>query len=94
MSKPVKSKPNTRAHRHGAAAVGTKRSSILAMLNAPPGASIEAMMKATGWQQHSVRGFLTGVVRRKLHLNLVSEVGPNGRVYRIAGTSKRKAPQS
>jgi hypothetical protein len=40
-------------------------------------------MTATEWQQHSVRGFLAGVVRRKLGLNLVSEQTDKGRVYRI-----------
>ena len=40
-------------------------------------------MTATGWQQHSVRGFLAGVVRKKLGLNLVSEPTDKGRVYRI-----------
>jgi hypothetical protein len=40
-------------------------------------------MAATGWQQHSVRGFLAGVVRKKLGLNLVSEPNLDGRVYRI-----------
>jgi hypothetical protein len=40
-------------------------------------------MAATGWQQHSVRGFLTGVVRKKLGLNLVSAPAESGRVYRI-----------
>jgi hypothetical protein len=56
-------------------------------------------MTATDWQQHSVRGFLAGVVRRKLSLNLVSEQTDKGRVYRIkdgkatstAGRVKRAA---
>jgi Protein of unknown function (DUF3489) len=40
-------------------------------------------LTATHWQQHSVRGFLAGVVRKKLGLNLVSEQTDKGRVYRI-----------
>ena len=40
-------------------------------------------MTATDWQQHSVRGFLAGVIRKKLGLNLVSEQNDKGRVYRI-----------
>ena len=61
----------------------TKHSRIVAMLRAPAGATIAAIMTATDWQQHSVRGFLAGVVRRKLGLNLVSEQTDKGRVYRI-----------
>ena len=61
----------------------TKHARILAMLRTPAGATIAAIMTATEWQQHSVRGFLAGVVRRKLGLNLVSESTDKGRVYRI-----------
>jgi hypothetical protein len=53
------------------------------MLRAPSGATIAAMAHATGWQQHSLRGFLAGVVRKKLGLNLVSAAGESGRLYRI-----------
>jgi hypothetical protein len=61
----------------------TKHARILAMLRTPAGVTITALMKATEWQQHSVRGFLAGVVRKKLGLNLVSEPTDKGRVYRI-----------
>jgi hypothetical protein len=61
----------------------TKHARILAMLRTPAGATVAAIMTATEWQQHSVRGFLAGVVRKKLGLNLVSESTDKGRVYRI-----------
>ena len=61
----------------------SKKAHIIAMLRAPGGATIEAMARAAKWQPHSVRGFLAGVVRKKLGLTLVSADGANGRVYRI-----------
>jgi uncharacterized protein DUF3489 len=61
----------------------SKQARIISMLQAPGGTTIDEMGHATGWQQHSVRGFLAGVVRKKLGLNLVSADGNNGRVYRI-----------
>ncbi|MDB5604803.1 MAG: hypothetical protein JWP25_1703 [Bradyrhizobium sp.] len=61
----------------------TKHARIIALLRAPAGTTIVAIMTATGWQQHSVRGFLAGVVRKKLRLNLISEQTDKGRVYRI-----------
>jgi hypothetical protein len=65
------------------ARAGTKNVQIVAMLQDRAGTTVAAIMAATGWQQHSVRGFLAGVVRKKLGLNLVSERGPDGRVYRV-----------
>ena len=66
-----------------AARSDTKHARIIAMLRTPAGATIASLVTATEWQQHSVRGFLAGVVRKKLGLNLVSEQTDKGRVYRI-----------
>src|SRR5216684_4887771 len=74
-SAPMSSKSATGAH--------TKHARIIAMLRTSAGATIAAIMTATDWQQHSVRGFLAGVVRKRLGLNLVSEQTDKGRVYRI-----------
>jgi Protein of unknown function (DUF3489) len=61
----------------------TKHALVIAMLKKAGGTTIVAIMAATDWQQHSVRGFLAGVVRKKLGLNLVSDQTDTGRVYRI-----------
>ncbi len=61
------------------------------MLQSPSGTTIAAMMKATGWQQHSVRGFLAGVVRKRLKLKLGSKKVDGNRVYQIASGSSSKA---
>jgi hypothetical protein len=61
----------------------SKQALIIAMLQTPGGATIESMERAAKWQAHSVRGFLAGVVRKKLGLTLVSADGKNGRVYQI-----------
>jgi hypothetical protein len=57
---------------------------MLTLLSQPDGASIAEMMQATNWQQHSVRGFLAGTVKRKLGFSLKSEKPDDGaRRYRI-----------
>jgi Protein of unknown function (DUF3489) len=70
---------------------GSKQSRVIAMLQSPAGTTIAAMMKATGWQQHSVRGFLAGVVRKRLKLKLGSEKVDGQRVYQIASARSGKS---
>ena len=82
------SKPKSRprpapASSRSAAQSDTKHDRVIAMLRTPAGATIASLVAVTEWQQHSVRGFLAGVVRKKLGLNLVSEQTDKGRVYRI-----------
>jgi hypothetical protein len=88
MSKSAKKHPSDPRKPAGAAAKPSRRSAnaaktakadssskqyrVIAMLRSPTGATIVGMMKATGWQQHSVRGFLAGVVRKRLKLKLDS----------------------
>jgi hypothetical protein len=64
---------------------GTKQGTLIAMLRAPDGATIEEIMAATGWQSHTVRGAMAGALKKKLGLEVTSEkVEDRGRVYRIA----------
>ena len=82
-AKPTSRKRSAPASPMSATRPVTKHAHIVALLRTPAGATIAAMMAATEWQQHSVRGFLAGVIRKKLGLNLVSEQTDKGRVYRI-----------
>src|SRR5258705_10078855 len=81
-------RPKSRAHpapasSRSAARPATKHDRIIAMLRTSSGATIASLVTATDWQRHSVRGFLAGVVHKKLGLNLVSEQTDKGRIYRI-----------
>ena len=74
----------------------SKQVDVIEMLRRPDGVTIEAIMKATGWQQHSVRGFFAGVVRKKLSLKLESAKSDDGnRVYHIVegGSDKPKSAE-
>jgi hypothetical protein len=66
---------------------GSKQARVIEMLMKPEGATIGDIIQATDWQQHSVRGFFAGVIRKKLMLTLTSEATKAGRIYRIAGNA-------
>lgn len=97
----AKPSPNSRRPRIGAGkspklemlqdqARVTKQEQVLTLLSRPEGASIEEIMHATDWQQHSVRGFLAGTVKKKLGFTLTSSKDRGeARRYRIATRRSR-----
>ena len=63
---------------------GTKQARMIAMLEAPGGATIAEIAAATGWQPHSIRGAIAGALKKRLGLEVASEKDPHrGRVYRV-----------
>lgn len=81
-----------KAHDHSATKESeraSKQSRVIAMLRSPNGVTISAMMKETDWQQHSVRGFLAGVVRKRLKLQLDSRLVDGSRLYRIIDSTTK-----
>ena len=66
---------------------GTKQATLIAMLRAPEGATVEEIMTATGWQSHTVRGAMAGALKKKLGLEVTSEkIEGRGRVYKLSAT--------
>ena len=66
---------------------GTKQATLIAMLRAQGGATIEEIMAATGWQSHTVRGAMAGALKKKLGLDVTSEKDDaRGRIYRLPAT--------
>jgi hypothetical protein len=67
-----------------ARAAGGKLAQLVEMLKGSEGATVEAMSAATGWQAHSVRGAMSGALKKKAGHNIVSAKTEAGRIYRIA----------
>ncbi len=88
---PAKRRPKSQKSAKGAKAgadarEGTKAAKVLALLRRPDGATLKELMKATGWQAHSVRGFLSGAVGKEMDLKLESTKAEDGeRSYSVKG---------
>jgi hypothetical protein len=83
--------PSAKATSSGRPNPDSKQDRVVALLQQPRGATLDVLVNATGWQKHSVRGFLAGTVRKKLKLPLISEKIDGIRTYRIGASRIAKA---
>ena len=83
--RPSAAQAKAAAQRHA-----SKQSACLALLERSEGATIRELQELTNWQEHSVRAFLAGTVKKKLGLDIASAKEGRGRVYRIAIASKQR----
>jgi hypothetical protein len=89
--KPARSRQYADNRRQNHRPADNKQTRVLALLRHSSGATVREMMDATGWQAHSVRGFLSAVVKKRLSLPLTSDKGADGeRRYRIPATGEAR----
>ena len=73
-------------HPKATARPGSKKAAVLRLLRKPQGATLPELTKATGWQAHSVRGFISGTLGKKLKLKVESfKIDKGDRTYRVKG---------
>jgi hypothetical protein len=75
--------PTAMNRKHSQNHAGSKRETIIALLRQPEGATLKAIMMATNWQAHSVRGFISGQLTKRSHFKVKSFQRDGERVYRI-----------
>ena len=79
--------PRSRPHKAPLPSVppASKQSLLIAALRSGKGASVTQLAEVTGWQHHTIRGAISGVLRKKLGLTVVTEKAEGGAIYRIVG---------
>lgn len=82
-----KSVPSPKTEKTLSPGKSTKQAQFIGLLKQPSGVSLPDLMKATGWQAHSVRGFISGTLKRRLGLKIISDTADGVRRYRIAETA-------
>ncbi len=83
LKAPLKTKPAVQRATHAAAR--SKIAGIITLMRRPTGTTIDALVKTTGWKPHSVRGAISGTIKKRLKLKVQSEKREGVRRYRIAG---------
>ncbi|WP_062309657.1 DUF3489 domain-containing protein [Polynucleobacter sinensis] len=81
---PKLASPSVATKKVDAPKASSKQAQVIAILSNPQGAKLPELMQATGWQAHSVRDFLSGTIKKKLNLNLISQKDDGAQIYRIA----------
>jgi len=84
-SKPKEVASDIKASSPKAPRASSKIGTLIELLRGKKGASIDQLVKATGWQAHSVRGALSGTIKKKMGLKVLSEKNEQGRIYRVVG---------
>jgi hypothetical protein len=87
MPKKTSPKPSQKAP---AEPPSSKQDQVIALLQRPTGATIDEIVAATDWQPHTVRGAISGTLKKKLGLTVTSDKEERGRVYRISKVKARK----